>query len=208
MTEKKKIIGVVVKLETIQISQSQPRRYFNEAKMEQLTKSIERHGILEPLIVRPLDSNRYELIAGERRYRAAEAAGLTEVPVTIHDLDDQQSKEVALLENLQREDLNPIDETEGMLALLSQALNLSSQEIIQLMNRVANAKRRNQPLTDNVTRQIETIDELFLTVGRTTRESFRTNRLPLMNLPSDMLEILREGRLEYTKIKAITVLYN
>jgi ParB family chromosome partitioning protein len=176
--------------------------------MAQLVESVKRHGVLEPLIVRPLDSGDYEIVAGERRYRAAKAAGLTEIPVVIHDFDEQGLIEVALLENLQREDLNPIDETEGMLKLLCHALDLTTEAVIQLLNRAANAKRRDQKLTDNVKRQIEIIDELFMTVGRTNRESFRTNRLPLLNLPEDVLEVLRQGKLEYTKAKAIAKLDN
>ena len=201
--QENKEIGILIKIEAIQPNKLQPRRSFDEAKMKQLTESIKKHGVLEPLIVRPLDSDKYELVAGERRYRAAIDAGLSKVPVTIHSLNEQQSREVALLENLQREDLNPIDETEGMLSLLCEALDLSSEEIIQIMNRAANAKRRDQPLTNNVIRQIDCIDDLFLTVGRTTRESFRTNRLPILNLPDDLLAVLRTGKLEYTKAKII-----
>ena len=193
-----------VNIQDVSVSPKQPRRYFDPAKLEQLVASIRQHGILEPLIVRPIDDDsQYEIVAGERRFRAAKQIGLQEIPAIIRKFGENEAFELALLENLQRDDLNPIDETEGLLTLLSQALKLSADDIISLLNRAANAQKRGQPLTDNVTRQIELIDSLFMTVGRLNRESFRTNRLPLLNLPDDVLEVLREGELEYTKGKAI-----
>lgn len=181
----------------------QPRRYFDDEKLEQLTASIKQYGIFEPLIVRPVGKAKYELVAGERRYRAAEAAGLKQVPVTVHELTDEQVVEIALLENLQRDDLNPIDETEGLLDLLCQRLGLDRKAVIKLLNRAASAQKRGLELSDNDIRQLDVVDELFTTVGRLGRESFRTNRLPLLNLPEDVLDVLREGRLEYTKAKVI-----
>lgn len=199
-------VGVLLDTEKLQLREWQPRRSFNPEKMERLTESVKLYGILEPLIVRPLNDDKYELVAGERRYRAAQKAGLSQVPVTIRQLDEHQAFELALVENMQRDDLNPIDETEGMLELLCQTLEVSSDVVIQLLNRAANAQRRDKQLTDNVTRQIEVIDRIFLTVGRSNRESFRTNRLPLLNLPEDVLEVLRQGKLEYTKAKLIAKL--
>jgi ParB family transcriptional regulator, chromosome partitioning protein len=184
----------------------QPRRYFAPDKMAQLITSIEAHGILEPLIVRPLANGDYELVAGERRLRAAKEIGLTEVPIVVRNFTDEQAFEVALLENLQRDDLNPIDETEGLLYLLCQTLECSKDEVVSLLNRAANAKRRSVDLTDDESGQIEIIDHLFQKVGRLNRESFRTNRLPLLNLPDDVLQVLRQGEMEYTKAKVISKL--
>jgi ParB family transcriptional regulator, chromosome partitioning protein len=184
----------------------QPRRYFAPDQMEQLITSIKAYGILEPLIVRPLTKGNYELVAGERRLRAAKAIGLAEVPIVVRNFTDEQAFEVSLLENLQRDDLNPIDETEGLLYLLCQVLTCEKDEVVSLLNRAANAKRRNVDLTDDEASQIDLIDELFRKVGRLNRESFRTNRLPLLNMPEDVLQILRQGELEYTKAKAIAKL--
>jgi ParB family transcriptional regulator, chromosome partitioning protein len=100
-------------------TREQPRHYFDPEKLEQLVQSIAQHGILEPLLVRPLETNQYELVAGERRYRAALKLGLSEVPVVIRQLNDEEATQLALIENLQREDLNPIEETEGILQLLA-----------------------------------------------------------------------------------------
>ncbi|MGK7942499.1 MAG: ParB/RepB/Spo0J family partition protein [Crocosphaera sp.] len=200
-------IGQWLDIEQIQLPHSQPRRSFNKEKLEELTASIKEYGILEPLIVRPLNERLYQLVAGERRYWAAKKAGKKQIPVIVKDIDEQQAFELALLENMQRDDLNAIDETEGVLELIRQTLHISSnEEVVQLLNRAANAQRRNQPLTDNVTRQIEMIDNLFVRIGRLNRESFRTNRLPLLNLPDDVLQVLRQGRLDYTKAKAIAKL--
>lgn len=196
-------LSQLVDIDSVKIAPRQPRRYFDPQKLEQLASSIREYGILEPLIVRPIGTNTYELVAGERRYRAAKGVGLEKIPVIVRELDENEAYELALLENLQRDDLNPIDETEGLLELLSRALKLTPQEIIKLLNRAANAQKRGKVLTNNETRQIQAIDKLFLNVGRLNRESFRTNRLPLLNLPTDVLVFLRQGELEYTKAKAI-----
>ena len=93
--------------------------------MESLVESVGREGILQPLLVRPV-GDKYELVAGERRYRAAQECSLKEVPVTIREMSDPQAIQYALTENLQREDLNPIEETEGILDLLSTVTQPSS----------------------------------------------------------------------------------
>lgn len=188
----------------ISLPERQPRRWMDPQKLEQLTESVRHYGILEPLIVRPrLEGEGYELVAGERRYRAAMAVGLSHVPVTVHELSDRQALEIALLENLQRDDLNSIDETESILELLCQVLEMSQEEVISLMNRADTAKRRDKVLSDNEIRQLAVMDNLFTTVGRLSREGFRVNRLPLLRLPADVLEFLRGGKLEYTKARAI-----
>lgn len=222
-------------ISVIDLPSNQPRRYFDPNKLEQLTESVKKHGILEPLLVRPLlvgsgvisvsapraDSTqagssgyqdsaeseseaRYELVAGERRFRAATAAGLSDVPVVVRAFNDVEALEVSLMENLQREDLNPVEETEGILELLALSLDTSRDDVISLLNRVANAKKRDQDLTDNVIRQMEIVDKVFTTIGRISPESFRTNRIPLLNLPEDVLESLRRGELEYTKARSIS----
>ena len=97
----------LVPLAEIIVNLNQPRRYFDSQALEGLIESIQAHGILQPLLVQPKTEKGYPLIAGERRYRAAQALGLESVPVNICSLDDQQAWVIALVENLQREDLNP-----------------------------------------------------------------------------------------------------
>ena len=96
----------------------QPRSRFDSEALEELTESIRQHGLIQPITVRPIDGGYYQIIAGERRWRAARAAGLTEIPVRIIDADDRRATELALVENLQREDLNPIEEARGYQTLM------------------------------------------------------------------------------------------
>ena len=106
-----------VSIEQINPNPNQPRTHFNETQLQELSESIRLNGILQPLLVRK-DKDGYEIIAGERRYQAAKIAGLTELPVIVKDVDDQQVLELALIENLQRSDLNPIEEAKGYRQLI------------------------------------------------------------------------------------------
>ncbi|MEM1392128.1 MAG: ParB/RepB/Spo0J family partition protein [Cyanobacteria bacterium P01_H01_bin.150] len=193
---------------TIPISQitlppSQPRRYFDPQRLEELSASIKELGILEPLLVRPLPNNNYELVAGERRFKAAQMARLTEVPVIVREMDDTITHQVRLVENLQREDLNPLEETEGILELLAMRLNISQEEAIKLLQKMENEAKGK--VTPNVMGNSQglMIEELFTSLGRMKWDSFVKNRLPLLKLPPDVLEVLRQGKLEYTKARAI-----
>jgi ParB family chromosome partitioning protein len=98
----------------------QPRSHFDEKTLEELAESIRKNGIMQPIIVRPLDKNNYEIIAGERRWRAAQIAGLKEVPVVIRDISDQVALELALVENIQRQDLTPLEEAHGYQRLMDE----------------------------------------------------------------------------------------
>lgn len=99
-------------------NREQPRKTFDEAALAELAESIKQHGVLQPLLVRPLPAGGYQLVAGERRWRASRMAGLSRVPVVIKELSDTETMEIAIIENLQREDLNPIEEAEGLQALI------------------------------------------------------------------------------------------
>ena len=205
MTEKS--VEQKLSLAAITLNSVQPRRYFDQEAMEKLVKSILKNGILQPLLVRPLDEEKYELVAGERRYRAAEQAGIEEVPVVVRDLTDEEAAEMALMENLQREDLNPVEETEGILALLVAKLNKSRADIISLFNQVSHPQYQTAQI---VLRSPEwkIIKDIFTSVGRLSPESFRTTRLSLLNLPGDVLTALREGKIQYTKAIEIAKLKN
>ena len=109
---------IVVNILDVEPNKEQPRRTFDEEAMASLADSIREHGIIQPIVVRPLLGGRYQIIAGERRWRASRMAGLKEVPIIIKDVDDKQTMEIALIENLQREDLNPIEEAKGYLMLM------------------------------------------------------------------------------------------
>ena len=131
-------------LSQIETCASQPRKSFDEAALQELAESIRIHGILQPLTVRKLQSGYYQIIAGERRWRAARMAGLTEVPVLIIDADDRKAMELAMIENLQREDLNPMEEAEGYRSLTEQ-YGLTQEAVAERVGKsrsaVANAMR-------------------------------------------------------------------
>ncbi len=122
----------------------QPREYFNEEALQELADSISRYGLIQPITVRKLDTGYYQIIAGERRWRASRLAGLTEVPVRLIEADDKTTAELALVENLQREDLNPIEEAKGYKTLI-EIYGLTQDEAAKSVGRsrpaVSNALR-------------------------------------------------------------------
>ena len=117
-TEEK--IESTLPISKVEPRKDQPRCQFDEAALDELTESVRQYGLIQPITVRALDSGYYQIIAGERRWRAARAAGLTEVPVRIIEADDRRAMELALVENLQREDLNPIEEARGYRTLMEE----------------------------------------------------------------------------------------
>ncbi len=203
----------VLSLDALRLPESQPRRYFDPRSMDDLAGSIQRHGILQPLLVRPLEENRageYEIVAGERRYRAARETGLPEIPVVVRHMSDEEAVQYALLENLQREDLNPIEQTEGILRLLALGLEKDVEDVISLLYRMQNSlrhqvRREGSIVTHNVmgSSEEEVVLGIFDGLSIMSWESFVNNRLPLLNLPGDILEALRSGRIAYTKARTI-----
>lgn len=109
-----------VPIEFVARSPKNPRRYFDEAELQDLAGSIRQHGIVQPVVVRTTSSDRYEIIAGERRWRAAQLAGLVEIPVIVRDVDDRTALELAIVENVQRADLNPLEEALGYEQLIAE----------------------------------------------------------------------------------------
>lgn len=108
-----------IKVTEIEPNRNQPRRKFDEESLEELAESIKRYGVIQPIIVTKKD-NYYEIVAGERRWRASKKAGLTEMPVIVRENDERKNKEIALIENIQREDLNPIEKARGLRALMDE----------------------------------------------------------------------------------------
>ena len=136
---------------------TQPRKQFDPEALGDLADSIRQHGIIQPLTVRKLQSGYYQIIAGERRWRAARMAGLTQVPAVVIEADDRRAMELAMIENLQREDLNPMEEAEGYHVLMEQ-YNLTQEETAERVGKsrsaVANALRLLN-LTDSVRKMVE-----------------------------------------------------
>mgnify|MGYP000898655581 FL=1 len=123
----KKTGELMVKISLVEPNRNQPRKMFDKDSLDELTKSVKQYGVLQPIIVKKT-GNRYEIVAGERRWRAAQAAGLSEVPVVVRDYDDQKAKEIAIIENIQRTDLNPIEEALAYKSLIEE-YNLTQEEL-------------------------------------------------------------------------------
>ena len=135
---------VRLKIMEIEPNREQPRKLFDDDALAELSESIAQHGVIQPLLVRPLKDGGYQLVAGERRWRAARMAGLTEVPVVIKELTDSETVELAMVENLQREDLNPLEEALGYKYMMEK-LSITQEEAAQKVGKsrpaVANALR-------------------------------------------------------------------
>lgn len=135
---------VMLKISDIEPNSLQPRKYFNEEAIAELADSISQHGVIQPLLVRPIFGGGYQIVAGERRWRASRMAGISEVPVVIRELSDMETMEIALVENLQREDLNPIEEAKGYKQLMD-TYEMTQQEVSDIVGKsrptVANALR-------------------------------------------------------------------
>ena len=149
-----------ITLNDIQTNPYQPRKEFSEEKITELANSIKEHGIIQPIIVRKSPIIGYELLAGERRFRAAKLAGLTNIPAIIKELTDDEMIKQAIIENLQREDLNPIEEAQSYQYLIDKGL---------------------------------THKEIALTMGKS--RPYITNSIRLLNLPSNIIEAVKEGNI-------------
>lgn len=161
--------SVKLSINEIEPNREQPRKTFEPESLSELSESIKEHGVLQPLLVRPMPDGSYRLVAGERRYRAARMAGLTEVPVTVREMTDEEESIFALIENLQREDLNAIEEAEGIKTLID-TFGLTQEEA---------AKR----------------------VGKS--RTAVTNTLRLLNLPEDILQLVKESKISMGHARAL-----
>lgn len=135
---------ITLKVSDIEPNRTQPRKEFNDAALSELADSISQHGILQPLLVRPIFGGGYQIVAGERRWRAARMAGISEVPAVIREMNDSEVMELALIENLQREDLNPLEEAQGYQCLI-ETYGLTQEETAKTVGKsrptVTNALR-------------------------------------------------------------------
>ena len=133
-----------IKIIDIVTNKEQPRKIFSEQALADLADSISQHGVIQPILVRPLSDGTYQIVAGERRWRASRMAGLTEIPAVVKELSEEEAMAIALIENLQREDLNPVEESEGI-QLLMERYNLTQEQVGQKLGKsrpaIANALR-------------------------------------------------------------------
>ena len=191
----------MVSPEFIRIQELQPRKFFSEQSLLKLQKSIEKHGVLEPLVVRKGNEGDWELIAGERRLRAARNLGLAQIPIRVVEADDNTARELALVENLNREDLNPIEETEGILSILELASGFTRSEVISMLYRFKNFE--SGASNTGVTKSEQVVIDKFLELGRFSLNSFVVKRLPLLRtLPRELYDAIKSGDLAYSKALA------
>ena len=188
------IIKNKLPLAEIGFSALNPRTYFDPDKIAELAASFVEHDMLSSITVRPVSNGEkpYELVVGERRFRAAQVAELDEIEVKIRELSDRQALAIALEENSNREDLNPVEETIGILNLLSLDLGLNKDEITSLLYKMV--KGRNVP-TDFQ----EQVEQTFSSLKNLSLSTFVKDRLRLLNLPPSILAAIEQGRLQYTK---------
>lgn len=192
--------GQELELSKLTPRQDQPRRYFDERELAALAESIKADGIRNPLHVRRLTGDTYEVLAGERRYRAALMAELERVPVIVHELDDAAAANLAVLDNLHRADLNPIEETEAILLLIQSALEVDREGAVAKIRAAANvAKGRPQDGIDE--EELATLEKLFdRSIGRLSVMSFANARLPLLKLPVEIYQAVLQGKVAYTVV--------
>ena len=139
--------GREIPVELIRRSPCQPRRRIDAETLEDLTRSVRAHGVLQPVVVRPAGEDRYELVAGERRWRAAQAAGLATVPAVVREVSDEVALTIAIIENIQREDLTPLEEARGVARLV--------EEFAMSHREVAEAVGRSRPAVSNLLRLLD-----------------------------------------------------
>lgn len=173
--------SVMLKISEIEPNRSQPRKDFDENSLSDLAQSISQHGLLQPLLVRPLPIGGYQIVAGERRYRACRMAGLTEVPVTIRELSDTETMELALIENLQREDLSPIEEALGYKALIDEH-GFSQEE-------VATSVGKSRPAIANSLRILKLPDSVLEYVKQDKISAGHARALLMLDNEEEMLEL-------------------
>jgi ParB family transcriptional regulator, chromosome partitioning protein len=194
--------GGSVPIADIVYNDRQPRQSMDPVALAALTTSIRERGVLEPVLVRRVAKG-YELVAGERRTRAAREAGLTHVPAIVLDIDDREALEISIMENLQREDLNAVEETEAVLQLLELSLELDRAATLALVNELVQEGRGREPQVRFAAAQKQAAAELFGRLGRFTPASFAANRIPILGFPPELLAAVRDGRLSFTKAQAL-----
>ncbi len=145
--------AVSLKVNEIEPNRSQPRKDFNDAALAELADSIRQHGVLQPLLVRPLFGGGYQIVAGERRWRASRMAGITEVPAVVREMSDSEVMQLALIENLQREDLSPLEEAQGYQSLI-ETYGFTQEE-------VANTVGKSRPTVTNALRLLNLPKEIL-----------------------------------------------
>lgn len=157
-------LAVELRLSEIEPNKNQPRTYFDPEALSELAESIKTHGLLQPIVVRPMPGGTYQIVAGERRWRACREAQLTTVPVIIKELDDKQTMELALIENLQRKDLNPIEEALGYKRLIEE-FKLTQEQVSERVGKSRSAVTNLLRLLALDEKMLEALEKGLITQG-------------------------------------------
>lgn len=188
---------VQVPLSRIQVNLGQPRRYFDEAALQELAQSIQRFGVKQPILLRRLDdSEQLEIVYGERRFRASQLVGKADVPAMIADLSAEEAMQVSLMENLQREDLNPFEVALFKLRYLAVTLGEREEDLMEKLPRLHRLVNKNKADAEQDT--ILVLEKAFQTLGGSWR-TFAVHGVRVLKLPPDILKALKTGSIEYTK---------
>lgn len=186
---------VALRLAEIEPNRDQPRRTFDETALAELADSIREHGVIQPLIVRPMPSGVYQIIAGERRWRASRMAGLSEVPVIVRELSDEQAMELALIENLQREDLNAIEEAQGYQVLMQQ-YGLTQEQVAAQVG-------KSRPVIANALRLLNLPDPVLQQVRDGALSAGHARALLSIEEPGQMLQVAQKAALGLMTVRDI-----
>ena len=186
---------VSLSISEIEPNREQPRKQFDDAALSELAASIAQHGVLQPLLVRPLHGGGYQLVAGERRWRASRMAGLTEVPVVIRELTDREAAELALIENLQRQDLNPMEEAYGFRTLMEQ-YGLTQEETAKAVN-------KSRPAVANALRLLNLPGELAALVENGSLSAGHARALLSFDTPQEQAAAAKEAIRKELSVRAL-----
>lgn len=189
----------------------QPRRQFDDQSMRSLVESVRAQGVMQPIVVHQRPDGGFELVAGERRLRAAQQAGLPIIPAkVVSGLEERQLDFIAAMENLQREDLNPVDEADAILNILSTELSAPRDELPALLSRLRkldraghNVMSKGKAVENSDRAAIQSVEAVFSQLAKGSWHSFVANKLGVLKLPNDLLDAVRSGDLEYTKAIAL-----
>lgn len=187
--------SVTLNISELEPNRNQPRREFDEESLNSLAESIKQHGLIQPILVRPILGGGYMIVAGERRYRACQIAGVTEIPVVIRELTDKETMEIALIENLQRENLNPIEEAKGYRSLMDD-YGLTQEQ-------VSNVIGKSRPAVANSLRLLNLPDEVSVMVEQGKLSSGHARALLSFENEAEMIRVANDIALSDMSVRQI-----
>ena len=186
---------VTLNISELEPNRNQPRREFDEEALNSLADSIKQHGLIQPILVRPILGGGYMIVAGERRYRACQIAGVTEIPVVIRELTDKETMEIALIENLQRENLNPIEEAKGYRSLMDD-YGLTQEQVSEAIG-------KSRPAVANSLRLLNLPDEITVMLEQGKLSSGHARALLSFDNEAEMIRVANEIALSDMSVRQI-----